>query len=102
MSDEACCNCGNPIPKFPECPVRMKEVTVARIRPIQQVSYVEAVKIAEGVRRGEGSGCPTVCSEAMQEKDPNKQMVNKVDFVVFIERICSSTNNKAVIPPLFW
>lgn len=29
----------------------MKDVTVARIRPIQQVSYVQAVKIAEGVSR---------------------------------------------------
>jgi hypothetical protein len=30
----------------------MKDVVVARmIRPIQQVSYVEAVKIAEGVER---------------------------------------------------
>lgn len=52
-SDEACCcNCdGNHVPKILECPVRMKDVTVARIRPIQQVSYVQAVKIAEGVSR---------------------------------------------------
>ena len=35
---------------FPECHVRM-EVAVARIRAIQQVSYVKAVKIAEGVSR---------------------------------------------------
>jgi hypothetical protein len=68
----------------------MKDVTVARIRPIQQVSYVEAVKIAEGVRRGEGSVCPTVCSEAMQEKDPNALIV-KVDFVVFIAQVRNCT-----------
>uniref|UniRef100_A0A8C7DB00 CCHC-type domain-containing protein n=1 Tax=Oncorhynchus kisutch TaxID=8019 RepID=A0A8C7DB00_ONCKI len=35
-----------------KCPVQMKDVTVARmIRPIQQVSYVEAVKIAKGGER---------------------------------------------------
>jgi hypothetical protein len=53
MSDEACCNCdGNHVPKFPECPGQM-DVTVARIRPNLQVSFVEAVKIAEGVSREE-------------------------------------------------
>ena len=51
-SDEAhCCNCdGNHVPKFLECPVRMKEVAVARIRAIQEVSHVEAVKLAERER----------------------------------------------------
>jgi metal-sulfur cluster biosynthetic enzyme len=38
---------------FPECPVRMKEVAEARVRAIQQISYVVAVKIAEGVSRDE-------------------------------------------------
>jgi metal-sulfur cluster biosynthetic enzyme len=32
---------------FPVCPVRMNEIAVTRIRAIQQVAYVEAVKIAE-------------------------------------------------------
>jgi hypothetical protein len=40
-----CCNCGGDyISEFPECPVRVKEVEVSRIRAVQQISYVEAVK----------------------------------------------------------
>ena len=38
---------------FPECLAWMKEVAAARIRAIQQVFYVEEVKIAEGVSREE-------------------------------------------------
>ena len=39
------CNCGGDhISEFPECPVRVKEVEVSRIRAVQQISYVEAVK----------------------------------------------------------
>lgn len=40
-----CCNCvGDHISEFPECPVRVKEVEVSRIRAVQQILYVEAVK----------------------------------------------------------
>jgi hypothetical protein len=70
-SDEACCcNCdGNQVPEFPECPVRMREVAVARIKTIQQVSYVEAVKIAEGGSRDEMVvDVPQSIVNAMQEK----------------------------------
>ena len=56
---------------FPECPVRM-DVTVARIRAIQQVSCVEPVKIAVGVNREEMVvDIPQSAVNDMQEKDPN-------------------------------
>jgi hypothetical protein len=41
--DIRCCNCaGNHIPNSPECLVRVKEFKVARVRAVQQVSYMEA------------------------------------------------------------
>ena len=40
-----CCNCGGDyISEFPECPVRVKEVEVSRIRAVQQIFNVETVK----------------------------------------------------------
>lgn len=48
--DARCCSCdGNHVPEFTECPVRLKEVKVARIRAAEQVSYTEAVKIVKRV-----------------------------------------------------
>lgn len=47
--DARCCSCdGNHVPEFTECPVRLKEVKVARIRA---VAYAEAVEIVEGESR---------------------------------------------------
>jgi hypothetical protein len=41
-----CCNCdGNHVPNSPECPVRVKEYEVARVRAIQQASFTEAREI---------------------------------------------------------
>ena len=52
-----------------------------RIRAIQQISYVEAVKIAEGVKRYEMVvDVPQTAVNAMQEKDPDTLTVKKVDF----------------------
>jgi hypothetical protein len=63
----------------------MKEVAVARIRAIQQISYVEAVKIAGGVSVDEMEvNVPQSTVNAMQEKDPDTLTVKKVDFVAFI------------------
>ena len=45
---------------FLECPVRVKEVEVARIWAVHQVSYAEAAQIAEGRN---GTGCPAACSK---------------------------------------
>ena len=93
-SDETrCCNCdGNHKSKFPDFPVRMKEVAVVRIRAIQQVCYVEAVKIAEGVSREEMVvDVPQSAVNAKQEKDPDTLIVKKVDFI----NCTSQTNTKS-------
>ena len=44
-----CCNCGGEhAPEFLECPVRVNENEVARVRSAQRVSYLEAVRRSEG------------------------------------------------------
>jgi hypothetical protein len=86
--------------QFPECPVKTKEVAVARIRAIQQDSYVQAVKIAEGVSSREEmvGDVPQSAVNAMQEKDPDTRTVKKVDFVAFIAQVtnCTSQMNKTI------
>lgn len=44
-----CSNCGgNRIAEFLECPARVKEFEVARIRDVQQLSYRDVREIVEG------------------------------------------------------
>ena len=48
-----CCNCGDEhSPTFLERPVKVKN-EVARVRSVQRVSYLEAVRRLEGTRVGE-------------------------------------------------
>ena len=93
-SDEECrCNCdGNHVPKLPECSVWMKKVAVARIRAIQQVFYVETVRIAEGVSREEM--VVDVPQSAVNDKYPDVRIVKKVAFVVQVINSTSQTNQK--------
>lgn len=51
FEDARCCKGdGNHVPEFPDCPVRVKEVKVGRIRAVE-VSYAEAGKIVEAASR---------------------------------------------------
>lgn len=47
-------NCGGEhAPEFLGCPVRVKENEVARVRRVQSVSYLEAVRKLKGTSGGE-------------------------------------------------
>jgi hypothetical protein len=55
MPDEVkCCNCrGEHASEFLECPFRVKETEVERVRGVQSVSYLEAERRVEGPNGGE-------------------------------------------------
>ena len=86
-----CYNCGGDhISKFPEWPVRVKEVEGSSIRAVQQIAYVEGVKSIIGAK-GHSSEEDTVvdapqpvANVVCQSSDLDTLIVKKVDFVAFI------------------
>lgn len=82
-----CCNYGGDHTlDFLECPLRVKEVEMSRIRVAQRISYVEAVKRVEGARGNnledmEVDALQPVASVLSQSGDLDTLVM---DFVAFI------------------
>lgn len=65
-------------PKFLECPVRLKEIEVARVRGVQLVPYLEALRRLEGTS---GKQETKVLEPPPQMKVSHKMLhVKKVDI----------------------
>lgn len=88
-----CCNYGvKHAPESPDCP-SVKETELARIRAVQCVSYLEAVRRVE-----EASGVENTMvietaqmNVSQQSMDPDIVHVKKVDFVAFIAMVIHCT-----------
>ena len=70
--------------QFPECPVKVKEVKVARFRAVEKLSYAEAVKIVEASSRDDEAMAVDDTQQSVdvsQMRDPEILIVKKVDFI---------------------
>lgn len=70
---------------FPDCPVRGKETEVARVRDVQCVSYLEAMRRVEGASGVEDAMViePAPVNVSRQPRDPDILHVKKLVFVAF-------------------
>lgn len=93
MPDEVkCCNCkGDHAPEFLECPVRVKANEVARVRSVQHVSYLEAVRRTSGMEETMEVEPPQPVKGSHQLRDSEMLHVKKVDFVFFITVVINCT-----------
>jgi hypothetical protein len=90
VEERRCCNCGGDHdPKFLECPVRVKEIEVANVRAVNQISYVEGIKRIEKTSDAPQRSC----------KSKGTPCVKNVNFVAFMATGTNCTALKIVKDP---